>query len=187
MLQEPLVYLVIMVLLPLIPAYVLYKTLPSSADVSGPLQGLTIKLGGAFAGYFALVLLIFVFGPKPPEPTKVEVWTVEGKTGFTAAPGSAPPADNIVLTQDPPRLNLGSAGHFTMEILVKEGEGGVMDFRKLHSAHPGYSPVSVDLSGDPPRWGERDHKVTHDKRARKIIIGEPILLQREPQQKPKEG
>lgn len=44
-------------LLPLIPAYVLYKFLPASeTDVSGPYQGLSIKLKGAFAGYFLLVL-----------------------------------------------------------------------------------------------------------------------------------
>lgn len=44
-------------LLPLIPAYVLYKFLPvSETDVSGPYQGLSIKLKGAFAGYFLLVL-----------------------------------------------------------------------------------------------------------------------------------
>ncbi len=44
-------------LLPLIPAYVLYKFLPASeTDVSGPYQGLSIKLKGAFAGYFLLLL-----------------------------------------------------------------------------------------------------------------------------------
>lgn len=45
-------------LLPLIPAYVIYKFLPESdTDVSGPYQGLSLKLKGAFAGYFLLVLV----------------------------------------------------------------------------------------------------------------------------------
>lgn len=45
-------------LLPIIPAYILYKFLPASdTDVSGPYKGLSIKLKGAFAGYFLLVLV----------------------------------------------------------------------------------------------------------------------------------
>jgi hypothetical protein len=44
--------------LPVIPAYVLYKFLPASdTDVSGPYKGLSLKLKGAFAGYFLLVLV----------------------------------------------------------------------------------------------------------------------------------
>ncbi len=45
-------------MLPLIPAYILYKFLPASdTDVSGPYKGLSVKLKGAFAGYFLLVLV----------------------------------------------------------------------------------------------------------------------------------
>ena len=45
-------------LLPLIPAFLIYKFLPvSDTDVSGPYQGLSLKLKGAFAGYFLLVLI----------------------------------------------------------------------------------------------------------------------------------
>ena len=45
-------------LVPIIPAYVLYKYLPASdTDVSGPFKGLSVKLKGAFAGYFLLVLV----------------------------------------------------------------------------------------------------------------------------------
>lgn len=45
-------------LVPIIPAYILYKFLPASeTDVSGPYQGLSLKLKGAFAGYFLLVIV----------------------------------------------------------------------------------------------------------------------------------
>ncbi len=45
-------------LVPIIPAYILYKFLPASdTDVSGPYQGLSLKLKGAFAGYFLLVMV----------------------------------------------------------------------------------------------------------------------------------
>jgi hypothetical protein len=45
-------------LIPIIPAYILYKFLPASeTDVSGPYQDLSLKLKGAFAGYFLLVMV----------------------------------------------------------------------------------------------------------------------------------
>ena len=53
-----------MLLLPLLPAFLLYKFLPSKTSVSGPFKGLNIKLTGAFGGYFLLVLTsIGVFFP----------------------------------------------------------------------------------------------------------------------------
>jgi hypothetical protein len=51
-------------LLPLIPAFLLYKFLPSKTNVSGPFKGLNLKLTGAFGGYFLLVLTaVGVFFP----------------------------------------------------------------------------------------------------------------------------
>jgi hypothetical protein len=45
-------------LIPIIPAYIFYKFLPTSeTDVSGPDQDLSLKLKGAFAGYFLLVMV----------------------------------------------------------------------------------------------------------------------------------
>lgn len=45
-------------LLPLIPAYIIYKFLPESeTNVEGPYKKLNLKLKGAFAGYFLLVLI----------------------------------------------------------------------------------------------------------------------------------
>jgi hypothetical protein len=45
-------------IVPLIPAYIIYKFLPASdTDVSGPYSGLSLKLKGAFAGYFLLVIV----------------------------------------------------------------------------------------------------------------------------------
>src|SRR5436309_9966761 len=53
----------LVIILPLLPAILIYKLLPQSqSDASGPFQGLKIKLGGAFGGYFIVALLIvFVF------------------------------------------------------------------------------------------------------------------------------
>jgi hypothetical protein len=53
-------YLILAAILivPLVPAFIIYKFLPASdTDVSGPYQGLSLKLKGAFAGYFLLVIV----------------------------------------------------------------------------------------------------------------------------------
>lgn len=46
------VLLSVVVLLPLIPAFLLYKYLPSKTIAEGPFKGLNVHLTGAFAGYF---------------------------------------------------------------------------------------------------------------------------------------
>jgi hypothetical protein len=56
-------YLVLatILLLPLIPALIIYKFLPvgkpEDTDISGPFSGLSLKLKGAFASYFLLVVV----------------------------------------------------------------------------------------------------------------------------------
>ena len=63
-------------LLPLIPAFLLYKFLPSKTNVSGPFKGLNIKLTGAFGGYFLLVLTsLGIFFPilKNQQQKQIEV------------------------------------------------------------------------------------------------------------------
>src|ERR1700720_3113161 len=72
------------VLLPILPAYLLFRLLPSSSNVSGLLQGLEIKLGGAFGGYFILVVLILtklssIQTVVLPPAIGDQVWHVEGQ------------------------------------------------------------------------------------------------------------
>ena len=81
---ENLVYMIVLVLLPIIPAYVLYRTLPSRAIVKGPFKGLNIQLSGAFAGYFIVLLVVFSFFHTRPKPltTQYEIWTITGNIGY---------------------------------------------------------------------------------------------------------
>jgi hypothetical protein len=57
-------------MLPLVPAFIIYKFLPESeTNVEGPYKKLNLKLKGAFAGYFLLVLIgiglqYFIMGNK---------------------------------------------------------------------------------------------------------------------------
>ena len=51
---------VLYVLLPVVPAILIYKLFPDTkVTVSGPLQGLSLNTSGAFAAYVATVLLGF--------------------------------------------------------------------------------------------------------------------------------
>ena len=52
----------VVTLLPIVPAYVLFKTLRSNARVTGPFAGLKIQLGGAFGAYFIVFLVFFHHG-----------------------------------------------------------------------------------------------------------------------------
>lgn len=44
-------------MMPLIPALLIYIKLPSRTSVQGPFKGLNIRLTGAFGGYFLIVLI----------------------------------------------------------------------------------------------------------------------------------
>ena len=69
--------------LPISPAYLLFKALRSRADARGPWRELELKLGGAFGGYFILVVLTFtqlasIQKTVPPAPPVTEqVWRVD--------------------------------------------------------------------------------------------------------------
>lgn len=89
--QADTIYVAIAVLLPLVPALLLYWALPSKegdAEVSGPLQGFTIKLQGAIAAYFAIFLFTAWIYPRPLyEPVKL--YTLTGHLGMSDSTAAA--------------------------------------------------------------------------------------------------
>ncbi|HEX5654578.1 MAG TPA: hypothetical protein VFX58_15985 [Chitinophagaceae bacterium] len=74
------IYLLAWFILPLIPAFLLFKFLPSVGNLEGPFKGMQLKFGGAFAGY----LVLFVVSKGVTESwmkkadTTEEVWTIKG-------------------------------------------------------------------------------------------------------------
>jgi len=77
------IYLLIVILVPIIPAYLLFKKLKSSAKASGPIspvKDFTVKFGGAFAGYFPIFLLLYFKLPHQftQESTKKDLWEITG-------------------------------------------------------------------------------------------------------------
>lgn len=55
------VWYAIWILVPMVPAIVLFKVIPSDASANGPLFGLRWKLGGSFAGYVFVLLASNLF------------------------------------------------------------------------------------------------------------------------------
>ena len=77
------IYLLIVILVPIIPAYLLFKKLKSSAEAAGPISPIkefSVKFGGAFAGYFPIFLLLYFKLPNSfkEEAKKCEFWEITG-------------------------------------------------------------------------------------------------------------
>jgi len=142
------ILLAFLVLVPIVPAYLLYKLLPSTSDVQGTFRGMGIKLTGAFGGYFALVFLLIwqlpqiVAAVSPP----IQVWDVQGQVVDETGSGIEPlsPGDIRV---EPRALVLGQGGWFQTTVTTqvsKTGQG--VKFPELFVGHTGYIDVPVDLS-----------------------------------------
>ena len=137
-------YLVMMgvaILLPLIPALLLFWLLPSDASVSGPFKGMKFKLGGAFAGYFVLFVALQYYFPAP-ELQRYQVWHVKGRYTLEGHPDALVASEVLI---DPPDVNV--AGQtFTLDIPVDSDEAGKPKFPSLMISHaPCHGNGTIDL------------------------------------------
>jgi hypothetical protein len=139
------VQIVVIILLPIIPAFILFKLLPpSDATVNGLLKGWNIKLKGAFAGYFAVVLLIFaLYSVWHPAPS-YQVWHVSGKLTFeNGNPGQLMGKTDI--ETDPRVIFTEPDGSFDVMVSTQPGPSGTIEFPKLFIGNPEYEPVTIPL------------------------------------------
>ncbi|MBM9596264.1 hypothetical protein [Roseitranquillus sediminis] len=66
--EQGLIIWAVVVLVSLVPAWILYRILPSTSVVTGPFKGFDLNLTGAFAGYFIIMIFgasILMFYVKP--------------------------------------------------------------------------------------------------------------------------
>ena len=134
-------FLTVAILLPLIPAFLLFKLLPASADVSGPWHGLQLKLGGAFAGYFLLVLLILGFTRTMPS---YEVWTVEGQLAFADGRTSVD-EDAVRFAVNPNATSINPEGDFRIVVYRAPDHSGDVQLPTLLVDYASYQPMGIDL------------------------------------------
>ena len=139
-------------IVPILPAYLMFKVLPGTGNVHGKLRGLEIKLGGAFAGYFALVLLVVSELPKikaalaSPPPT-TQVWEVEGQVMDEGNKEAIEPLTPEDIKIDPAVLKFNNGGWFRATIATYPGTSGQgIEFPKLFLSHKGYGDKRIDLN-----------------------------------------
>jgi hypothetical protein len=173
------VYMLFILLLPLIPAFLLFRFLPSSADAQGPFNGFTVKLGGAFAGYFVTALLSWQVAKSLLEPTWSDNWNVVAQITFDGAPANHPSPTQATVLVKPPIADIDPSGAFQMRVPIPRVHAGAIDIQRLVVAVDGYETADVPLDPDNKHlgaFGRQDYQVTFDEVHHLISIGRPIVL-----------
>lgn len=178
--------LLIAILLPVIPAYILYKTLPSRTAVSGPFKGLNIDLTGAFAGYFLVLLVAVWFTHHYYPPLRdYEVWTVEGKVMPKGSNSHQQILQGGDLSILPSKVTLwpsgGASTSFSVVIPITLDQSNKPDFPYLLVSPPGYSSETIPLKEQSSPFGSKPYKLNYDFEAKKITISDIIELDSSPE------
>lgn len=192
--NSSILYLLAGFLIPLIPAYILYKTLPAQTSVSGPFKGLTINLSGAFAGYFLLVLIAFAFTLKNIDDSTAkqleniiaenanlkkqnsdlkvlyENWTIKGQI-------AAGLPEKTKLFIDAKNTHISSTGDFSSSLYLKKDENDEIIPTALcfFNTEDGYKVINLNqkTSKDFLLFG-----ITISKEKHLILIDKPIKLRK---------
>jgi len=162
-------------LVPMVPAFVLYRTLPSTAVVSGPFKGLTVQLSGAFGGYFLLTLIAFGYLAAQPRPTATdELWEVSGK--ISVPNGSLMmDRDHLRVSLQPTTFDLSGDGCFSVRLPAKRDASGKAWFPKLVFEAPNLATRTIDLNTGNFSFGQK-LKLSTDQERKAISLIEEIEL-----------
>jgi hypothetical protein len=175
-----LIWIFTAILLPLLPAILLFKFLPASqAKVWGPFKGLKINLSGSIAAYFLLFIAIS-FGPRPTPPSAAEIWRIKGS--IRDENGKILGADKINVNIQPNTVEYRNDGSFDMKVLVKRNEMGQLEMPTLNVLwNPpdpfGNAIVHLDPADLRVGLGE-DYKLERDESAHEIVVTKPIKLEK---------
>jgi len=164
------------VLLPLVPAFLLYRFLPAETHVTGPFKGLSIQLTGAFAGYFILTLGTggFIAEQRHEDALKAaqaQLWAVRGVIKVPPGADSPQDADIDMLVRPPDSSPIASDGSFDIEKvpLLNDPQTQLTLEVRMRSREPQVLHF----------WHASDdalYRVTYDSVKRVIDIGNPIVL-----------
>ena len=164
-----LIILSALVFLPLIPAFLLFKLLPSTAVVKGPLAGMNVDLGGAFGGYVALTVFLATF--YTTKMTAPETWTVQGEL---AAAGAQDLPIDLTCKLKPPSLQI-EDGRFEFEVPVSASKKPL----NLVFEAKGYESAVVRVKGPDGEiqpGGAYDQKIY--KSSQTIVLEKPVVMRK---------
>lgn len=169
--NNPLLTLAVLVILPMIPALILFKFLPSRAVVKGPLAGLDVKFGGAFGGYVAIMVFVAMYFSQNMSAPTYRTWQVSG--AVEAESNAVLRSDDISCVPVPPLLHIAADRNFRLEMPMPEGQ----EMPDLFIQAPGYLGQTVQLAGE-DRAGTKRYEVRIDKEKARIVFKEPIVLRK---------
>jgi hypothetical protein len=141
LMPQNMVVLLVIILVPIIPSYLLFKLLPASAAVNGPFKGLRIDLSGGFAGYF-LIFLVLVGIRATFETTSYQKWAVSGQIVLPDDPARLY-VDRRYVTLSDPSLRSDPDGNFAMSFLTTSDKQ--FDYPHMYINYPGYQPKAFWL------------------------------------------
>src|SRR5262245_53642346 len=188
--MDSLIHISVGVLLPLVPAYILFKTLPTDATVEGPWKGLKIKLGGGFGGYFLLVLLVLSYLYwmneqrnkqteevrrlteelrlyKEIENRAYKVFAVRGKVGAEDK-SYFDTVEDFQIYRLPKIGGVSPNGKFEAYIPVRLKPDATLDPTEIIIDYPSYSAASVNL--------DDNNLVTQKLADREITLKTPVIM-----------
>jgi hypothetical protein len=164
----------VVVLLPMIPSFILFKFLPSTGAAEGPFKGIAFRFSGAFAAYLAVFLALFSI--RPVETNHYHTWTVTGRLDFAPAPGTPrPDARDVYVRFTPPQLTVFHGGLFRWELPVLEDRDGELQFPDVQLDLAGYAGITIPLA-PARRYGTVNLQVDYDHAGREIVLADPIVL-----------
>lgn len=139
------VLMVVAILLPIIPSFIFFKYLPSDANMQGPFKGMKTKLGGAFAGYFVIfIVMVGLINNNKKQYSSYapyEVWHITGQ----AVLQNGEPLLQTDITINPPNISVSKGGTFYLDIPIVKKEGNVLNFPTLSVGHHGFNSVDIPL------------------------------------------
>lgn len=171
---EDVLRVLIGVLVPIVPAYVLYKSLPNRTVVKGPFQGLNVQLSGSFGGYFLIVLIVFFSWPQEP---KFELWEIKGRVQCRDCVYGQE-MDHLSISLNPPNVTLLDTGEFRAQIAKAPGQTGQLSFPILMVQHPDFQTVTIDLNEGAAEYGQQALRLRRNQAARTITVEDALVLQK---------
>jgi hypothetical protein len=164
------------VLLPLVPAILIYLLFPStSVAVSGPLANLTVRASGAFAAY----LVVFAASYPLVQTTKETIggfqrqfWTLSGNVKLLGTNGKETNSKSL----------LGKL-EFTTNPNPHTHEGGVVKLRIMETGEGDLPLVTFHVGDFGNRvidLGHTSYEIKRDPYHKTIEIKDPIIIQEDP-------